>query len=69
MNLGKLPKELLKAFKDMCRENEWTEDEVLEHLLQWAIAQDYKLAFPIHKFRIRKEKGIVWQNPRQSDCL
>ena len=57
------PPELVAAFREMCRENEWTTEEVLEHLLEYAVEQDYHLALDIHKLRRRKYRNEKWEHP------
>lgn len=57
----KLPPELLNAFREMCRKNGWTVQEVMECLIEEAVADDYLLAVNVHRNRIRKKQGRVWE--------
>jgi predicted DNA-binding protein len=59
----KLTPELLKAFGEMCRRNGWTTQEVLECLIEEAVADDYLLAVNVHRNRIRKKQGKRWERP------
>lgn len=55
--------ELLAHFDSMCHRNEWTRGEVLEVLLELAIEEGPRLAFPVHKLRLRKKRCNKWQPP------
>ena len=63
------PDNLVEAFENMCRENEWTKGEVLEVLLEFAVSEGPRLAFPVHRLRVRKKRCAVWQpeKPSRSD--
>jgi hypothetical protein len=56
--------ELLETFEEMCRIKEWTKHEVLEYLMEYAIREGNKLAYPLHRWRvIRHYKGELWHKP------
>lgn len=57
----KLPPELLDAFRQMCRKNGWSVQEVFECLIEEAVAKDYLLAVNVHRNRIRKKQGKSWK--------
>lgn len=66
--LSQVPPALEQAFKDMCRSHDWTEAEVLTHLMLYALKQDVDLAIPLHSQRYgmyaRKEKWLEDQLQR-----
>lgn len=61
----KLSPELLNAFREMCRKNGWTTQEVLEFLIEDAVESDYMLAIGIHRNRVRKKQGKSWEPPQE----
>ena len=58
--------ELLEAFNSMCARNMWPRPLVLEYLIEYATKQDHDLAWEIHKFKLRKERGQTWR-PNSGD--
>lgn len=56
--------ELIEAFEEMCRMNEWTKREVLEYLMEYALRERNKLAYPLHRWRVlRYHKRMQWHKP------
>jgi hypothetical protein len=66
--LKEVPTDLQEYFKDFCRINDWTEAEVLTHLMLYALKQDVNLAIPLHSQRtgmyLKKEKWLHEQLQR-----
>jgi hypothetical protein len=66
--LTEVPLELQEAFKDFCKMHDWTEAEVLTHLMLYALKQDVDLAIPLHSQRtgmyLKHEKWLDEQLQR-----
>jgi hypothetical protein len=66
--LSQVPPALEQRFKDFCKMHDWTEAEVLTHLMLYALKQDVDLAIPLHSQRtgmyLKKEKWLEEQFQR-----
>ena len=57
------PEELVHEFEELCRRMQWTRDEILELLLEYAVREGSSLALQVHKNRLRRARGKKWQPP------
>ena len=55
--------QLIQAFETLCARNQWTKAEVLELMMTKAVRDAEDLALDIHRQRIRKARGKLWENP------
>jgi hypothetical protein len=58
--MKEIPKDVSKAFSDFCKMHDWTEQEVLTHLMLYAIKQGVDLAPKLHTQRSRLRKNPKW---------
>lgn len=54
--------QLIQAFETMCARNQWTKAEVLELMMTKAVRENDDLALDIHRLRIRKARGKLWED-------
>lgn len=60
--------ELLAAFEEMCRENEWKQADVISYLLESAVLQNQNMALPFFRWlQTRRKKR--WQRPQSLDSF
>jgi len=54
--------QLIEAFQALCTRNQWTKAEVLELMMSRAVREADNLALDIHRLRLKKARGKLWEN-------
>lgn len=58
--MKKIPEELTTAFSRFCKMYDWTEQEVLAHLMLKAMTEGVNLAPKLHRQRINFNEDSQW---------
>ena len=55
-----IPDDVQRRFDQLCNENGWTSEEVMTHLMLYAIKTDIGLAEPLYRQRSARRRDPFW---------